>query len=215
MQKVGQKKCGVVMTPSDSEVISYCQQTYDYCLDNIGFNKMLSRRARDDNIKKVLLTMQMLTNHFQRLNNIYVCHTSDSTGLLYSLKRTFGCRITVLTDHPLFQLMHDYYDDTLFGIDYQKVNCIFDDPFRYMDNPDLVMFPDMEYYVPLRYKHFKDVTSPLCCTYYVDELNVATEQNLIETPKQILELFSFKNVIDLSATKTTEQRYCYCGLGTT
>lgn len=209
----GQKKCGVDMTPSDSEVISYCQQTYDYFYDNFGFNKMLSRRARDDNIKKVLLTMQVLAKHFERLNNIYVCHTSDSTGLLYSLKRTYNCQITVLTDHPLFEMMHEYYDDTLFGIDYKKFNCTFGDPFKQCVDADLIMFPDMEYYVPLKYKR-SDVQSPICCTYYVDDLNVATEQNLIETPEQIVDLFSFKDIKYLTATKTITDRLCYCGLGT-
>jgi hypothetical protein len=202
------------MTPSDAELISYCQQTYDYHHDNWGHNKMLSTRARDDNIKKVLLTMLVLTKHFSQLNKIYICHTSDSTGLLYSLKRTYGCEIVVLTNHPLFEQLHEYYDDTLMGINYQKVNCMFDNPFNYMSGADLVIFPDMEYYVPLKYKRFTDVQSPVCCTYYVDEINAATEPNLIDTPEEVKQLFSFKELRYFTATKTISDRLCYSGLGT-
>jgi hypothetical protein len=132
---------------------------------------------------------------------------------MYALKRTYGCEITVLTDHPLFELMHDYYDDTLFGIDYTKVNCTFDDPTKHCKDADLIMFPDMEYYVPLKYKHFSNVSAPVCCTYYVDDLNVATEQHLISTPEEVVDLFSFKELKYLTATKTITDRMCYSGLG--
>lgn len=202
------------MTPSDFEIVSYCQQTYCYYGDNWGYNKMLSKRYEDDNIKKVLLTTQVLTKHFEQLNKIYICHTSDSTGLLYSLKRTFNCQIVVLTNHPLFERMHDYYDDTLSGIDYQKFDCLFNDPFVVANDADVVIFPDMEYYVPLKYKHFTNVTSPVCCTYYVDDLNQVTEQNLIDTPDEAKQLFSFKQLHYLAATKTITGRHCFCGLGT-
>lgn len=202
------------MKPSDFEIISYCQQTNSYYEDNWGFNKMLSKRYEDDNIKKVLLTTQVLTKNFNRIDKIYICHTSDSTGLLYGLKKTFDCQIVVLTNHPLFERMHDYYDETLFGIDYQKFDCMFDNPFKIINNADVVLFPDMEYYVPLKYKRFTNVKSPVCCTYYVDDLNAVTEPNLIDKSDEIMQLFSFKETKYLTATKTITGRHCYCGLGT-
>jgi hypothetical protein len=202
------------MIPSDKEIARYCQQTFDYYTDNWGNNFPLSRRFHDDNLKKVILTTSVLKNNFERLKNIYICHTSDSTGLLYSLKTTFGCKITVLTNHPLFERMQDYYDDTLSGINYKKVDCIFDNPFKYAEEADLVLFPDMEYYVPLKTKKFLNVKQPVCCVYYVDDLNTITQQNLIDTPKEVSELFAFKQTLDFAMFKTHKERHCYCGIGT-
>lgn len=201
------------MIPSDKDIARYCHHTFDYYNDNWGNNFLLSRRFHDDNLKKVLLTMLVITKHFDRLKKVYVCHTSDSTGLLYSLKRTYGCEIVVLTNHPLFERMHDYYNDTLSGIGYQKVDCVFDNPFNYMEDADLVLFPDMEYYVPLKYKQFQNVKQPICCTYFVDDLNAATELHLTEDPNVVLDLFSFRDTKYFTTTKTVKDRPCYCGLG--
>ena len=110
--------------------------------------------------------------------------------------------------------MHDYYDDTLFGINYKKVDCIFDNPFDYTNDADLVLFPDMEYYVPFKTKKFINVKQPVCCVYYIDDLNTVTQQNLIDTPEEVSKMFAFKQTHDFAMVKTHKERYCYCGIGT-
>lgn len=202
------------MTTFDAELREYALNTFNYYNSKWGDNFLLSRRFNEENRVKVLIALDVLKKNFNTLNKVYVCHTSDSTGMLFGLRRMFDCNITVLTNHPLFERMHSYYNDTLGNIEYKKVDCAFDNCFEHTIDGDVVIFPDMEYFVPLSLKQPPSIEQKIFCVYYVDDFNTITQQNLILCDEEAEELFSFKQTIDFYKEKNSTGRYCYCGLGT-
>lgn len=201
------------MITFDEELRVYGVDAFRYYNGKWGDNFLLSRRFKEENLIKVLLSLKVLKRNFKTLNKVYVCHTSDSTGLLFGLRRMFGCNITVLTNHPLFERMHSYYNDTLGKIEYKKVDCVFDNCFNYTADGDVVIFPDMEYFVPLSFKQPPEIEQKIFCIYYVDDFNSVTQQNLILCDEEAEELFSFRKKFDSYKEKNSSGRFCYYGLG--
>lgn len=199
------------MMLSDRDIESYCKSASKYYNDNWGPNTILETFDYKKS-KKVLLTLDAIGMHFNSLRKVYVCHTSSSAGLIFGLRKVFGCEVCVLTDHPLFERMHSYYNETLKKVTYKKVNCIFDDVFRYTDDADLVVFPDMEYFIPLKLKAFTTAKT-ICCTYMIDDHTPFTYQNIAMSDEDVDNLFGLKNA---NYYKAEIKGYdcCYCAIGT-
>lgn len=214
MQQTGLERCGCHMIPFDLQMKQYNIDSYQWYEETYGYNNFpLSRRWNDENRERVLTTMRLIDKYYKP-KKVHICHTSDSCGLLFSLRKYFDCEVTVLTNHPLFGRLHGYFNDTLGKINYQKVDCVFDNCFDYVSNDtDLVIFPEMEYFVPLRMIKPPLGQLPIVCSYYIDDLNPITEQQEIYTEQDALDLFSFKRLIDTEKERTAASEYCYSALG--
>lgn len=202
------------MTPLIDRIREYSLQTFNYHTTKWGNNYLLSRRFNKENLLKNIITVDVIERNFKQLNKIYVCHTSDSCGLLYGIRSIFDCEIVVLTNHPLFERLHEYYNETLGKISYKKVDCIFENCFEYTTDGDLVLFPEMEYFVPMNYIKPPSPEQKIMCVYYVDDFNSVTQQNLLLSDYEVEDLFSFKQTIEFYKEKNSTNRYCYCGVGT-
>lgn len=176
-------------------------------------NYILSRRFRDDNIEKNILTLQLIEKHFKSLKKVALCHTSDSIGLVYLLRKKFDCEVVVLTNHPLFERVHPLLNDSLNKITYNKIDCIFENFTSFVRDCDLVIFPDMEYFIPLNLiEHYNEYLKTLCL-YYVDDINNVTEQSFVMCKEDMEEMCSFSTQIELGSYKNTLGRDFYYGLG--
>jgi hypothetical protein len=176
-------------------------------------NFLLSRRFKDDNIKKNVITLQLIERHFKSLRKVALCHTSDSVGLIYLLRKKFDCEIVVLTNHPLFDRVHPLLNDKLKNISYKKIDCIFEIFTGLLGDCDLVIFPEMEYFVPLHLIEHYNQSLKTMCLYYVDDLNNTTEQSFVLCKEDMEEMCSFSTQIEMGSCKNTTGRDFYYGLG--
>ena len=176
-------------------------------------NFLLSRRFKDDNIKKNIVTLQLIERHFKTLKKIALCHTSDSVGLIYWLRKKFDCEIVVLTNHPLFDRVHPMLNEKLEKISYNKIDCIFENFTELLDGCDLVVFPEMEYFIPLNLIEHYNRSLQTLCLYYVDDLNNTTEQSFVMCKEDMEEMCSFSTTIETGSCKNTTGRNFYYGLG--
>lgn len=176
-------------------------------------NFLLSRRFKDDNIKKNIVTLQLIERHFKTLKKVVLCHTSDSIGLIYLLRKKFDCEITVLTNHPLFDRVHPMLNDTLKKISYKKIDCIFENFTKFLGDCDLVIFPEMEYFVPLNLLEHYNSSLKTLCLYYVDDLNNTTEQSFVLCKEDMEEMCSFSTPIEMGSCKNFTGRDFHYGLG--
>lgn len=174
-------------------------------------NYILSRRFKEDNVFKVVFSVKLLKKRFNKLNKIAICHTSDSAGLICMLRKVFDCEIIVLTNHPLFERVLPFLQDKLGKITYKKVDCVFEPFAESVEDCDLVIFPEMEYFVPLNLIKYKNKMT--LCLYYVDDFNNTTEQNYVLCKEDMEDMCSFSNTLELDVCKNVNGRDYFYGLG--
>lgn len=176
-------------------------------------NFLLSRRFKDDNIIKNLVTLEFLQKHFQKIKKVAICHTSDSVGLIYLLRKKYNCEVVVITNHPLFDRIYPILNEKLGTIIHKKIDCVFENFISELSDCDLVIFPEMEYYVPLNLIKNYNKNNTTLCLYYIDDLNNTTEQSYVLCREDMEEMCSFNTTVETRCIKNVTGRDFYFSLG--
>lgn len=174
---------------------------------------LLVRRSKIDNIQKCIKLIDYLRTKITSIKKIAICHTSDPTPFIYLLKKHYSCEIIVLTDHPIFPRLLPYYNKSFGEIKYVKTNCMFENFSNQIADCDMVFFPEMEYYVPLKLIKTYNLNKLTLCLYYIEDFSSPYDLDLVLCKEDMEEWCSFTNKIDVGQIQIENNKQFFYGLG--
>lgn len=201
------------MIDNAQEIRNHAYSLFNWYKNQWDNNYLLSRRFREDNIYEVIKLFNIMQDNFTNVKKVAICHTSDCTGLLYMLQHVYKCEVVVITNHPLMERIMPFYNKTFPNVSYVKANCIFDDITPHLKDCDVVMFPEMEYFIPLYMMKNYNQRKKTVCFYYVDDFNSVTNLNNVMCLNDMDEVCSFDTTIEIGKFKNTNGFDCFYGLG--
>lgn len=135
-----------------------------------------------------------------------------SVQICHLFKSHYNCNIKLIQDHPSFEYTKQFYK-THFDTENHYKNAMFEDISDIINDVDLVVFPEYEYFVPLhmlKYYNKNKLTAVLSHHHLYNDLN---QNQAVYDEQEILEQCDFNSVVDVDKIRNKDKRYVYFAMG--
>lgn len=153
MQRVGPKKCGVVMTIYEQTRRSVHKKAY-YLMEKHPpfFSKVISNSAIDTYLKPEYDTTKVLIEHMKPNSRVVVLASWLSLTRLEMFSMTDKVSDIVLLDHDksvitIGETISKMYNNM--NIKYIRKNVVFNDISEYVENRDVIIIPSINMLLPV------------------------------------------------------------------
>jgi len=158
------------------------------------------------------IAMDVIRKNFKKLDRVAIVNSSNPLALTHFLKKEYGSSVTLVSDHPSFELSMDFLH-RFFKVETILKSVFFEDVD--LSSYDLVILPEFEYLVPLdmlNHVHFGD--SPVLALQHIQHVNDHNSRHVVMSVEDLLELLNLKPVFESGSELNIDGRNVYYALGT-
>lgn len=174
-------------------------------------SKLLEVHSKYEALNRVTEFFDFIQHNVYSVDRVAIMATSDPVGLCFLFRKYYDSKIKIVSDHPLLDRTGWYYRQ-IHDAEVIDVNPMFEDVTSVLEDCDLVVFPEYEFFAPLSLvKPYGDkLTAAL---HYVIWPCPGNSTFKVESVDDLTENLSFKKLVARGSYKNVDRKSGYYALG--
>jgi len=174
--------------------------------------RLYAMHNEDKMRERNFIVYEVIRKNFEKLDRVAIVNSSNPIALAHFLKKEYNSKVTLVSDHPAFELSMDFLK-RFFKAETVLKSVFFEDVD--LKGYDLVILSEFEYLVPLdMLKHVDFGDSPILTVQHIQHVNDHNSRHIIMSLEELTELLNYKNTVDSGEVLNLDGRFVYYAVGT-